>query len=74
MSGSEKGGKKMSRYIDADAVKEAWKTTEVDGATLSVIYGLFKTASRLTTPRTTDVADTAQCVIGAKTIPTASLV
>ena len=32
----------MSRYIDADAVKEAWKKIEVNGATLSVIYGLFK--------------------------------
>lgn len=32
----------MSKYIDADALKESWKKIEVNGATLSVIYGLFK--------------------------------
>lgn len=30
------------RLIDADALKEAWKDVAVDGATLSYIYGLFK--------------------------------
>lgn len=32
----------MSRWIDADALKESWKEIEIDGATLSVIYGLLK--------------------------------
>lgn len=32
----------MSRWINADALKESWKEIEIDGATLSVIYGLLK--------------------------------
>lgn len=33
---------KAQRLIDVNALKEAWKDVAVDGATLSYIYGLFK--------------------------------
>lgn len=37
------------RLIDVNALKEAWKDVAVDGATLSYIYGLFKSVDNAPT-------------------------
>lgn len=49
------------RLIDANALKEAWKDVAVDGATLSYIYGLFKSVDDAPTIDAVEVVRCKDC-------------
>lgn len=47
--------------IDVNALKEAWKDVAVDGATLSYIYGLFKSVDDAPTIDAVEVVRCKDC-------------
>lgn len=49
------------RLIDVNALKEAWKDVAVDGATLSYIYGLFKSVDDAPTIDAVEVVRCKDC-------------
>lgn len=49
------------RLIDANALKEAWKDVAIDGATLSYIYGLFKSVDDAPTIDAVEVVRCKEC-------------
>lgn len=49
------------RLIDVYALKEAWKDVAVDGATLSYIYGLFKSVDDAPTIDAVEVVRCKDC-------------
>lgn len=52
---------KAQRLIDVNALKEAWKDVAVDGATLSYIYGLFKSVDDAPTIDAVEVVRCKDC-------------
>ena len=50
------------RLIDVNALKEAWKYVAVDGATLSYIYGLFKSVDDAPTIDAVEVVRCRNCI------------